>query len=257
MTRRRISPDRMTVARLAALAAVSLSLAGCDAMTRLSEIGAQPALTTIQDPQKQPGYRPVSLPMPAPINAERRPNSLWQAGTRAFFKDQRANQVGDILTVIINISEQAKLSNETVKTRNNSEATGINNAFGFETMLQKILPHAANTASLLNASTAAKQDGIGSINRTDQVVVNIAMLVNQVLPNGNLVVIGHQEIRVNFEIRELQITGVIRPQDISATNTIPLEKIAEARVSYGGRGQLMDAQQARYGQQLFDIVSPF
>jgi flagellar L-ring protein precursor FlgH len=257
MTRRRISPDRMTLARLATLAAVSMSLAGCDAMTRLSEIGAQPALTTIQDPQKQPGYKPVSLPMPAPINAERRPNSLWQAGTRAFFKDQRANQVGDILTVIINISEQAKLSNETTKDRNNSEATGISNAFGFETMLQKILPHAANTGSLLNATTTAKQDGIGTINRTDQVVVNIAMLVNQVLPNGNLVVIGHQEIRVNFEIRELQITGVIRPQDISATNTIPLEKIAEARVSYGGHGQLMDAQQARYGQQLFDIVSPF
>jgi flagellar L-ring protein precursor FlgH len=243
--------------RVAALAALTMSLAACDAMTRLSEIGAQPALTTIQDPKKQPGYQPVSLPMPSPISAERRPNSLWQAGTRAFFKDQRANQVGDILTVIINISEQAKLSNETVKDRNNSEATGISSAFGFETLLQKILPHAANTGSLLNATTTSKQDGLGTINRTDQVVVNIAMLVNQVLPNGNLVVIGHQEIRVNFEIRELQITGVIRPQDISATNTIALEKIAEARVSYGGRGQLMDVQQARYGQQLFDIISPF
>jgi flagellar L-ring protein precursor FlgH len=252
--RRRIPP---ALPRLAALAAVTLSLAACDAMTRMSEIGAAPALTTIQDPKKQPGYQPVSLPMPTPMSAERRPNSLWQAGTRAFFKDQRANQIGDILTVIIDISEQAKLSNETTKNRNNSENTGINSAFGFEAALQKILPHTANTASLLSAGTTSKQDGIGTINRTDQVKLNVAMLVNQVLPNGNLVVIGHQEMRVNFEVRELQITGVIRPQDISATNTIPLEKIAEARVSYGGRGQLMDAQQARYGQQLFDIISPF
>jgi flagellar L-ring protein precursor FlgH len=249
---RHLSPTR-----LAALAALTLSLAACDAMTRVSEIGAAPALTTIQDPQKQPGYRPVSLPMPTPMSAERRPNSLWQAGTRAFFKDQRANQIGDILTVIIDISEQAKLSNETTKNRNNSENTGITSAMGFESQLQKILPHGANTASLLAATTTAKQDGVGTINRTDQVKLNVAMLVNQVLPNGNLVVIGHQEMRVNFEVRELQITGVIRPQDISATNTIPLEKIAEARVSYGGRGQLMDAQQARYGQQLFDIISPF
>jgi flagellar L-ring protein precursor FlgH len=254
---RRISPNRIALARLAALAAMTMSLAACDAMTRVSEIGAAPALTTIQDPQKQPGYRPVSLPMPTPMSAERRPNSLWQAGTRAFFKDQRANQIGDILTVIIDISEQAKLSNSTTKNRDNAENAGITNAMGFESMLQKILPHDASTANLLGASSTAKQAGTGTINRTDQVKLNVAMLVNQVLPNGNLVVIGHQEMRVNFEVRELQITGVIRPQDISATNTIPLEKIAEARVSYGGRGQLMDAQQARYGQQLFDIISPF
>jgi flagellar L-ring protein FlgH len=251
------STGRISAGRLVALAALTMSLAACDAATRISEIGATPPLTTIQDPQMQPGYRPVSLPMPAPMNAERRPNSLWQAGTRAFFKDQRASQIGDILTVVIDISEQAKLSNETTKNRNNSENTGINSAFGFETQLQKILPHAANTASLLNAGTTSKQDGVGTINRTDQVKVNVATLVNQVLPNGNLVVIGHQEMRVNFEVRDLQITGVIRPQDISAINTISLDKIAEARVSYGGHGQLMDVQQPRYGQQLFDILMPF
>jgi flagellar L-ring protein precursor FlgH len=243
--------------RHAALAGLIALLGGCSAMTRISEIGEAPPLTTIQDPQKQPGYRPVSLPMPAPIPQERQPNSLWRAGSRAFFKDQRASQVGDILTVLININDQAKLSNETVRTRNNSENTGIPNAMGFETQLQRILPHAANPASLINASTASKVDGLGSINRQDQVTVEMAMLVTQVLPNGNLVVVGHQEMRVNYEVRDLEITGVIRPQDISSTNTIALDKIAEARVSYGGRGQLMDAQQARYGQQLLDIVSPF
>jgi flagellar L-ring protein precursor FlgH len=242
---------------LLALAAATTMLGGCSAWTRLSEIGEAPPLTTIQDPQKQPGYRPVSLPMPTPIPTEHRPNSLWQAGTRAFFKDQRATQVGDILTVVINLNDQAKLENETTRTRTGSENSGINNAFGFESQLQKILPHGANTASLLDASSASSSDGHGKIARTDQVNVNIAMLVTQVLPNGNLVVMGHQEMRVNYDVRDLQITGVIRPLDISSTNNITLDKIAEARVNYGGRGQMMDAQQQRYGQQFFDIVTPF
>jgi flagellar L-ring protein FlgH len=240
-----------------ALALASTMLGGCSALTRISQIGEAPPLTQIQDPQQQPGYRPVSLPMPKPVTAERRPNSLWQAGTRAFFKDQRATQVGDILTVVINISDQAKLDNESSRTRSNGESSAIPHAFGFETQLQKILPHAADPTNLLSATSTSNSDGHGKITRTDQVNVNIAMLVTQVLPNGNLVVMGHQEMRINYEIRDLQITGVIRPLDISSTNTITLDKIAEARVSYGGRGQLTDVQQPRYGQQLFDIVSPF
>jgi flagellar L-ring protein precursor FlgH len=243
--------------RLLALAAVAAMLGGCNAWTRLSQIGEAPPLTTIQDPQKQPGYRPVSLPMPTPISVEHRPNSLWQAGTRAFFKDQRATQVGDILTVVINLSEQAKLENESTRTRTSSEVSGMANLFGFESQIQKILPHDSNPASLLNAASNSSSDGHGKITRTDQVNVNIAMLVTQVLPNGNLVVMGHQEMRVNYDVRDLQITGVIRPLDISSTNTITLDKIAEARVNYGGRGQMMDAQQQRYGQQFFDIVTPF
>lgn len=244
-------------ARLLALFAATALVSGCNGWSRVSQIGDMPALSTIQDPHAQPGYKPVSLPMPAPMSAEHRPNSLWQAGTRAFFKDQRAAQIGDILTVIIDISEQAKLANETVRTRVNAETANASHIAGFETQLQKILPHAADPTQLLAAGSNSSVDGTGKITRTDQVNVHVAMLVTQVLPNGNLVVIGHQEMRVNYEIRDLQITGVIRPQDISSTNTISLDKIAEARVSYGGHGQLMDVQQPRYGQQLFDILMPF
>ena len=252
MQRRSPSPAPFVLALLAAS-----MLSGCNALSRASQIGDVPPLSTIEDPHKQPGYKPVSLPMPAPMSAERRPNSLWQAGTRAFFKDQRAAQVGDILTVVIDISEQAKLGNETVRTRVNAETANASHIAGFENQLQKILPHAADPTQLLAAGSNSSVDGTGKITRTDQVNVHVAMLVTQVLPNGNLVVIGHQEMRVNYEVRDLQITGVIRPQDISAINTISLDKIAEARVSYGGHGQLMDVQQPRYGQQLFDILMPF
>ncbi|HEX3499864.1 MAG TPA: flagellar basal body L-ring protein FlgH [Stellaceae bacterium] len=245
-------PGRRSVHLLALLAASAL-VSGCNVLDRATQIGAMPALSTIQDPQKQPGYRPVSLPMPTPMSAERRPNSLWQAGTRAFFKDQRAAQVGDILTVVIDISEQAKLANETVRTRVDNETANATHVAGFE----KILPRSSDPNNLLAAGSNSSVDGTGKITRTDQVNVHVAMLVTQVLPNGNLVVIGHQEMRVNYEVRDLQITGVIRPQDISSVNTISLDKIAEARVSYGGHGQLMDVQQPRYGQQLFDILMPW
>jgi flagellar L-ring protein precursor FlgH len=243
--------------RLALLLGSAALLTGCNAWTRVQQIGETPPLTTIQDPHQQPGYRPVSLPMPQPITGERRPNSLWQAGTRAFFKDQRAAQEGDILTVLIDISEQAKFNNETVRTRNNSEAAGIPNVLGFERNIQRILPNAASTDNLVKATGQSSADGKGTIDRKEEVKLRVAALVTQVLPNGNLVVQGRQEMRVNYEVRELQIAGVIRPQDISATNTIPLEKIAEARISYGGRGQITDVQQPRYGQQLMDVILPF
>jgi flagellar L-ring protein precursor FlgH len=241
---------------LAAVGALAL-LGGCNASTRLSQIGETPPMTTIQDPVRQPGYQPVSLPMPQPINPVRRPNSLWQSGTRAFFKDQRAAQIGDILTVLVDIDDQAKIDNHTQRNRDASDAMGVPALFGLERQIQKILPSAANPANLVEATGTSATDGRGQINRQEQIKLRVATLVTQVLPNGNLVVQGKQEIRINYEVRELQVTGVIRPQDISSTNTIALDKIAEARVSYGGRGQITDLQQPRYGQQLLDIVAPF
>jgi flagellar L-ring protein precursor FlgH len=247
----------LRAATLLALVVAAAALGGCNALTRLNQIGEAPPLTTIQDPSAQPGYRPISLAMPAPMTTERRPNSLWQSGTRAFFKDQRAAQVGDILTLVVDINENAKLNNETVRLRNNTEAAGIPNLLGFERNIQRILPSTSDPNNLVSANSASNSDGKGTIDRKEQIKINVAALVTQVLPNGNLVVQGRQEMRVNYEVRELQVTGVIRPQDISSVNTISLDKLAEARVSYGGRGQITDVQQPRYGQQLFDIILPF
>jgi flagellar L-ring protein precursor FlgH len=228
---------------IAATAVVAMMLSGCNAFSRISQIGEAPPLTTIQDPKTQPGYQPVSLPMPTPIVGERQPNSLWKAGSRAFFKDQRAAQVGDILTVTVSFDDKAQLNNETQTQRTTNEQDTMPNIMGLET----VLPKAINLANAVNVTGATNNDGKALINREEKITLEVAALVTQVLPNGNLVVQGHQEIRVNYEVRDLQITGVLRPQDISA----------EARVSYGGRGQLTNDQQPRYGQQLLDVVAPF
>src|SRR5690349_885020 len=184
--------------RIAAAVALCALLPACNALSRVQQIGEAPPLTTIQDPQRQPGYQPVSLPMPAPMSNERRPDSLWQAGARAVFKDQRAAQIGDILTVQIDINGQAQLQNETVRTRDNAEADAVSNLMGFERHIQRILPSSSNPSSLVNATGTSSADGKGTINRNEKVKLNVAALVTQVLPNGNLVVQGHQEMRINY-----------------------------------------------------------
>jgi flagellar L-ring protein precursor FlgH len=182
-------------------------------------------------------------------------NSLWRNGTRAFFKDQRAHQIGDILTVSVNINDAANMQNETQRQRNNNSTNStITSILGLPTVpiINQTVP-----AQLLNANGASNSDGKGQIQRTDTVTTNVAAVVTQVLPNGNLVVEGKQEIRVNFEMRELVVAGIVRPEDIQSDNTIDSTKIAEARIAYGGRGQITDVQQERDGQQISDILLPF
>lgn len=244
--------------RFAMIATAATSLTACGAASRIADIGKAPEMSAIQDPQARTGYQPVSLPMPTPLPTERNPNSLWRTGAKAFFKDQRAAKVGDILTINISISDQAKLSNESKRSRANTEKAGMPNLFGLEgDTLNRILPAGASASSLVNLSSDTNNDGKGSVDRNEKIELKVAALVTQTLPNGNLVIQGHQEVRVNYELRDLQIHGVIRPEDITAQNTISYEKIAEARISYGGRGQISDVQQPRYGQQLYDIIMPF
>ncbi|HUK08671.1 MAG TPA: flagellar basal body L-ring protein FlgH [Stellaceae bacterium] len=234
-----------------------LALGACNTATSLSQIGAPPPMTTIQDATQQPGYKPVSLPMPQTIVSERRPNSLWQSGSRAFFKDQRATNVGDILTVLVSFDEKGKFDNNTQIQRQDTQTMATPELYGFQQQIPKFLWQSANPANLLNTSGTSNHQATTEGNREEQVQLSVAAEVTQVLPNGNLVITGRQEIRLNNEIRELQIAGVLRPQDISSTNTVNYFKLAEARISYGGRGQQTDAQQARWGQQLLDIIDPF
>ena len=194
------------------------------------------------------------MPMPTPQPSSYAANSLWRTGSRAFFKDQRAQQVGDIVTVKVSVTDKANLDNETKRSRTNSENFGATNLFGAES---KIAGGGADPKALLNTGSTSSSDGSGSVARKEELVTNVAAVVTQVLPNGNLVVEGKQEIRVNFEVRELIVAGIIRPEDIEGDNTVSSTKIAEARIAYGGRGQITDVQQPRYGQQVMDIVLPF
>lgn len=237
------------------LLAAAFLLGGCNAADRIRNIGKAPDLTPVGQDQIRP--TPVSLPMPAPDRAVYEPNSLWRAGARAFFKDQRASKIGDILTVSIDISDKAKVDNATTRTRNDSEKADLTSLLGYEATLSKFLPNSVNPASLASLGSTSKAAGSGTVDRQETVALTVAALVTQVLPNGNLVIQGRQEVRVNNEVRELYINGVVRPEDISNANTIKHTQIAEARISYGGRGQISDVQQPRYGQQLYDIIFPF
>ena len=238
-----------------ALLASSALASGCSSIDRLSQIGETPKLTAINNPTTQPGYKPVQMPMPKPEAVSYNAHSLWRNGSRAFFKDQRAARIGDILTVTVNITDKANIANETQRSRTNTEDSGVTDFAG-----SKLLTGAAASVlpgRLLTADSASSSDGKGSVQRQEALQTNVAAVVTQVLPNGNLVVEGKQEIRVNMEIRELIVAGIVRPEDIQSDNTIDSTKIAEARIAYGGRGQLSDVQQPRYGQQVLDVLLPF
>ncbi len=245
----------MIIVRHAVLATLTASLlSSCAAFDRLKNIGEPPALASVDNPTARPGYKPVQMPMPAAQPASYNPNSLWRNGSRAFFKDQRAHQVGDILTVKVNITDKANIANDTKRSRANAEDSGVTDFFGKSKLpvLNSSLP-----TKIFSGESTASSEGKGSVDRSEALSTNVAGVVTQVLPNGNLVIEGRQEIRVNFEIRELIVAGVVRPEDIESDNTIDSNKIAQARIAYGGRGQITDLQQPRYGQQVLDVVLPF
>jgi len=233
------------------------SLSACGSMDRLANVGKAPDMSRISNPQTHPDYQPVSMPMPAPQIATKQPNSMWQSNRKSFFKDQRAGNIGDILTVMINIEDEAELKNNTSRSRSSSESAGLDNLLGYETKLPRIFNKNLDNTALVAGGADSSFDGDGQIKREEEVTLKLAAIITQILPNGNMVISGKQEVRVNFEKRILNMDGVIRPEDITVDNTIGYEKIAEARISYGGEGQQTDVQQPRYGQQVFDVIFPF
>jgi len=231
-----------------------LAVCGCGKLQRLSELGRAPSMSTSADPTKDPGYRPMTMPMPKTQTVPNEVNSLWRQGSRAFFRDQRAAQVGDIVTVVVSMADSAQLNNVTSLTRASGEQAGIPDFAG---LTSRLGPTIVDPSKLISLSSTNNNAGNGQIQRKEAVAMRVAGVVTQVLPNGNLVVVARQEFVVNSELRELKVTGVIRPQDIASDNTVLHDRMAEARIEYGGRGQMTEVQSSRWGQQLMDILLPF
>lgn len=237
--------------------AAPLALIACSGAERISRLGDAPAMAGITNPTADPRWRPVSMPMPNPQDPPLANNSLWRPGSRTFLRDQRAAAVGDIVTVLVAIQDEAELQNRTIRARDNSEGMGLPRILGLESSYARLLPAGIDPSRLIEANSTSGVSGAGTVRRNESVTLRVAATVTQLLPNGNLVVTGRQQVRVNSELRDLTVGGVIRPQDIASDNTVRHDRLAEARIAYGGRGTISDVQRPRVGQELLDIILPF
>ena len=235
--------------------AVLLPLAGCGAVGSTMDAARTPQFTPVAYPAPLVGHvqQVAVVQTPAPASA----NSLWKAGARAFFKDQRATRVGDILTVAIEINDSAEVDNAISRSRDNEMSGGVTNLLGLESSLGRVLPGGFDPQKALGFGGESSASGDGQIKRAEKISLTIAAVVTHVLPNGNMMIQGRQEVRTNQELRELTVAGIVRPEDITARNTINHTQIAEARISYGGRGPLTRSGQMPVGQAVMERLSPF
>ena len=231
-----------------------LLAAGC---AKLDKIGKVPPLTPAEGSDEYYAMATPSLPQQVGRHRIIDTASLWSADRESLLGDHRAVKRGDILTVVIEIDDKAEISNSTARNRKGSEKAGLPNMLGIPQRINEKLPAGATMDNAFGSHSASTFSGDGSVRRKEKLTLRIAATVTGVLPNGVLAIQGSQEVRVNFEIRELLVSGYVRPEDISRQNQITYDKIASARISYGGRGQITDAQQPRYGQQAADIILPF
>ena len=262
-----------TLLRATALAALAAGASGCAtidtgelAQDALAAPGAAytaarrglaaPALQPVGSPAALTGAQQQTMPQPAAVSYEpAAPNSLWRAGSRSFFNDQRASRIGDILTVLIEIDDSAQVSNTSNRSRSGSTSAGLGRFFGLEETLSTVIGGDAD--QLIEAESESTHNGTGAINRAEKIELTVAAVIVDQLQNGNLVLAGRQEVRINGEVRELTVSGVIRPEDITSSNTINHTEMAEARISYGGRGQISSVQRPGWGQRIGDAISPW
>lgn len=238
---------------------------GASACARLDE-NRNPEISGIDlSAETMPEAAMISVPMPEPVRraAPKRAEaaSLWQTGNQGFFGDHRAVRVGDILTVNIEIDDEAQLKNASSRSRSGNQNIDGSTMLGYEGKLAKILPGIKDEdlpqSDLVDLSSDSASQGKGSIARNEKINLKVAAMIIQRLENGNLVIAGRQEVKVNNELRELRVAGIIRPVDIEMNNTIPYQKIAEARITYGGRGQLSAVQKPRYGEDALEVALPY
>lgn len=233
---------------------IALAVAGC---ARFDHIGRPPGFTPAGASDERVAMLSPGLPLQSEARSPAGDASLWSGSKKSLLGDRRAMQRGDILTVVIEIDEEAEISNATSRSRSGSESLSIPHLFGIPQRLDEELPEGASMENAVSIDSSGAAGGDGSVKRNEKLTLRIAATVIRVLPNGVLEISGAQEVRVNFELRELLVSGYVRPEDISRRNEITYDKIASARISYGGRGQITDVQQPRYGQQLLDAILPF
>jgi flagellar L-ring protein precursor FlgH len=239
-----------------ALTLLILPLTACAAV---KEAATGPKLQPMGYPAALVPQTPLDISFTArgPSSTPASANSLWRAGARTFFNDQRAGRVGDILTVLIVIDDSAQTSNTTASSRTSTAKAGIGNFFGLESSLGKIFPSGFDPANAINTNSGLSNAGAGAISRKEKISLTVAAVVTQVLPNGNLVISGTQEVQTDNDIRHLSVDGIVRPEDITSANTINHTQIASARIEYGGRGDQSRVQKTPVGQSLLEKFSPF
>ena len=240
---------RNSFLKISAVLLMGTALPSCSAVDRLKNIGEAPKLSAVGNPAGTQIVAEILRPQPI----THIDNSLWQPGAQSFFHDPRAMHIGDVITVNVSVADTAKLQNTTSRSRTNSDDANLTNLFG----LEKVLSPTIDPTSVVKMGSDNSNVGAGSIQRQESISMTLAALVAQVLPNGNLVIDGHQQVRVNNELRDMRLSGIVRREDITQDNTVNLSQIAEARVAYGGQGTMSDVQQPRYGSQLFDILMPW
>jgi len=240
---------------IAACGAVILQLSACGS---LGQIGQEPPITPIQSSIEHNAMMTYSLPQTIDTAPELPTTaSLWTGARGSLLGDRRAIERGDILTVVIEIDDSAEISNSSDRSRAASQDFGVPQLFGVPQYVDPYLPAGASLGNAVEIDSSSMATGNGSVSRNEQLTLRVAATIIDVLPNGVLAIEGSQEVRVNFELRELLVTGFVRPADITRQNEITYDKIASARISYGGRGQITDMQQPRYGQQAAEILLPF
>ena len=234
-----------------------LSLVFLSACGRGDHLGKAPSFSNPLETVEHSAMVSRALPRTIETRAPRDQASLWTQQRGSLLGDRRAVVQGDILTVVIEIDERAEISNATDRSRSGSEALGIPQLIGIPQRLDEQLPEGASSADLVSINSSSTASGDGSVRRNERLTLRVAATILDVLPNGVLSIAGSQELRVNNELRELLVTGYVRPEDITRLNEVTYDKIASARISYGGRGQISDMQQPRLGQQVLDAVLPF
>lgn len=253
------TPYKLKASSCLVLAGLLLTT-GCNnyQMQRLSEVGQPPKMQKTETPMEKPDFKPLKWgDDESQVSDVREPGSLWQPGSRAFFQDHRARRVGDIVKVTVHIADKAQLQSNTDTTRTSTGSASSAAAYGLGKLATKWIPGTQDLSNLFDSTSAQDHKGDGKIDRKETIDTEIAAMVTQILPNGNLVIKGSQEVRVNFELRQVSVSGIVRPEDISTDNLVDSNQIAEARIVYGGRGVVSDIQQPPEAHQLLDILSPF